>query len=80
MQRRLIQDCLNKMVLWTNGYHYGYCRNCPHFHTNKMSCIAYRVVRPPNTNCDCNEWLPLDNLEYLEWRIDVRQTKISTNK
>jgi hypothetical protein len=60
-----------------------FCRNCPH---HKDGHIKYRYyeVYPGEIKrrtcygniygvpCSCEEYVPSDNLEYLEWCVDKR--------
>lgn len=43
----------------------GICRNCDHWHHNGGRCDEFfhevRVL-----HCECKQWEPEDNLEYLE--------------
>jgi len=52
---------------------YSICRNCPHFKFAHYSA-CYASIDDKRIGhaipCDCPEFVPLDNLEYLEWKVD----------
>jgi hypothetical protein len=39
------------------------CRNCGHSHNENRKCILKLFEYPV---CNCINWAPMDNLEYLE--------------
>lgn len=48
------------------------CRNCPHVKYKHLSA-CYAVINDVFYHavpCDCPEFIPLDNLIYLEWQVD----------
>jgi len=58
-----------------NPYNFERCRSCKHnyishtdFAHNKSAC-QYAV----NGNCKCKEFLPQDNLAFLEYKYDKRK-------
>lgn len=54
----------------------GLCRTCDHYHYEKLSCLVNIPFYPPTgytnppkiTVCNCKDWAPHDNLEFLEWK------------
>lgn len=58
------------------------CRSCGHYyisHTdyNHKSSFCHSVV---NKECQCKEWLPTNNLEFLEWKYDRQLAIKSSNQ
>lgn len=59
------------------------CRNCNHIkmihsflNCNKSNCIDYKVdVAGKSKRCKCKEYLPKDNLEFLEYKLDEKGKK-----
>ena len=66
-----------------------FCRNCPHHRDGHITSNNWNRMRHPtdyqacygNTYinglyyaCDCREYIPKDNLEYLEWCVDKRRS------
>jgi hypothetical protein len=53
------------------------CRNCfdpPHMGGCTIATIGYdsEGIANEESCCPCNEYIPLDNLEYLEWMDEKR--------
>lgn len=59
-----------------------FCRNCPHhrdghIHSNNYKvinqiCYGYAYLNERTEPCWCDEYVPKDNLQYLEWCVDKR--------
>jgi hypothetical protein len=64
-----------------------FCKNCPHHRDGHITAYNFDRMNTPmsfkvcygNTyinglyyDCDCSEYIPKDNLEYLEWCVDKR--------
>jgi hypothetical protein len=71
-----------------------FCRNCPHhrdghitaYNLDKMEHpLAFRVCYGSNDSyydipCNCKEYIPKDNLEYLEWCVENKRSQYETAK
>lgn len=54
------------------------CRDCNHAHLNS-ECVEFSDWGAVTfVKCDCQEYTPKDNLEYLEHLYDKKQRKEST--
>jgi hypothetical protein len=63
-----------------------FCRNCPHHRDGHIHSNSYRVInqfcygylynqdKRTLDPCICNEYVPKDNLEYLEWCVEKRRS------
>jgi hypothetical protein len=58
------------------------CRNCSHPGWVHVKTYYYSCGRKPRNNndefysneiCPCKEFVPSDNLEYLEWCVEKRR-------
>lgn len=52
----------------------GKCRSCGHVHRSICTITRYHI-RTATANvlaehCPCEEYVPCDNLEYLEWKYN----------
>ena len=48
------------------------CKNCLHNHSLLgMCCAAGKIY----FGCECNDWIPSDNLEYLEY-MNEKKSKV----
>jgi hypothetical protein len=55
------------------------CRICHHSYHVANCTIAYYEFgddSEPTYKCTCKEYLPSDNLEYLEWKYDQRRKSV----
>jgi len=72
-----------------------FCRNCSHhrdghitrFHMHLLSqrlvgqaCYGNETREGARGNCDCPEYIPKDNLEYLEWCVENKRSQYETAK
>lgn len=52
------------------------CRNCKHYHSKLMldekiwDCVHYPPFEMANCECSYKDYVPGDNLEYLEWKYN----------
>ncbi len=53
-------------------YANDFCRNCHHKHSIHEKCLYY-LEKGRVYLCDCNNWVPLDNLEFLEWKLAKKE-------
>lgn len=54
--------------------HLGYtslCRNCGHWICHDIKAWGYISATAP---CSCNDYIPTDNLEFLEMKYEAEQT------
>jgi hypothetical protein len=60
---------------------YKKCRTCNHLkitHDNASGvCLdnVLKVEREMLSRCKCEEFIPLDNVDYLEWEYDQKSKK-----
>lgn len=47
------------------------CRNCNHWHS-WINCKALKKCTKVN-GCECSEFVPSDNLEFLEYKYERRE-------
>jgi predicted nucleotide-binding protein (sugar kinase/HSP70/actin superfamily) len=50
-----------------NDWHY-LCRECHHMHQVDERAVPIGCRFVPDGKCYCAEYVPDDNLEYLEWK------------
>lgn len=56
-----------------------YCRNCDHCDAYHNRAYYYACGREPRTGewlgevCECQEFVPEDNLEYLEYVLNKKE-------
>ncbi len=46
------------------------CRNCNHWFCHEVQ--ARRIAVNRTLSCQCADYIPSDNLEYLEWQYERR--------
>lgn len=56
------------------------CKNCDHnIHTNGLCPVAFMDYNEPEAKpiyCECDEYIPSENLEFLEYKYIHRRTKV----
>jgi hypothetical protein len=63
------------------------CKNCNHTWDNHLtpqingklklrSCLMLIPYGPVDDFCECFEWCPSDNLEYLEWCLEKKSEQL----
>jgi hypothetical protein len=72
-----------------------FCRNCPHHRDGHLSSLEDRYLsnrvcfgedRVIRNNryfvefCSCHQYVPKDNLEYLEWCVENKRSQYETAK
>lgn len=50
----------------------GQCRVCNHCHWYDSSFDPFKVYECAENKCNCSEenWIPKDNLKFMEWRYN----------
>lgn len=48
----------------------GDCRTCGHWHSVHSMCLTYRHN---GMSCGCKDFVPLDNLKYLEYCLENKK-------
>lgn len=54
---------------------FGCCRNCQHYHHTGTYCDNTFEYVDSALGCRCNDWAPLDNLDFLQYKYE-KQNKI----
>jgi hypothetical protein len=58
------------------GYEFqSVCRNCHHWICHNSKVLYGNGIEIHPVSCGCEEYIPLDNLEYLEWKLDNNAIK-----
>ena len=52
------------------------CRTCSHIHYWEVNSWEVNECANPSCKCKAEDWMPFDNLEYLEALTDKRNLNI----